>query len=183
MTWTRVFKLKGIDRYEWALPVDSSGFELLRNLYGAPMGAAWKPLAMRLLKEDDSGRKRERAALPWYGTEVLILRQEAVEKLRPLLLEAGEILPLACEEAELSLWNVTNVVDSLDYDRSEFWRSPSSGGIMRITKHVFRAHMLGPQPAFKLPGLLPIYLGSRFVDEVVASGLTGMAFKQVWAAN
>ena len=183
MSWTRVFKPDATEECEWALPVDDAGYELFRGLYGAPRGDGWKPLAMQLLKHVERGRRLGRADFPWYGTQVIILRKEAVERLRPLLLEAGEVLPLACEEAELWLWNVTNVVDALDYERSKIVRFPSSGRIMDIREHVFRPHLLGSQPAFKLPGWLPIYLGSRFVDEVTASGLTGLKFKQVWGAS
>jgi len=170
------------EEYEWVMPVDKADHEVVRRLDGGSKLGNWKPIRMELIKPD-SGKTYKQADFPWYGVQVIILRKGAVERLRPMLLQAGEVLPLECEEAELNLWNVTNVVDALDYERSKIVRFPSSGRILDIRKHVFKPHLLGSQPAFKLPGLQTIYLGARFVEEVTASGLTGLKFKQVWGAS
>ena len=182
MSWTRVFKPGVSEQHQWVMPVDKADHEVFGSLYGESKQKNWKPIRMKLINPD-LGKTYKEADFPWCGAQTVILRKGAVERLRPLLLEAGEFLPLVCDDAELSLWNVTNVVDALDYERSKIVRFPSSGRIMDIREHVFRPHLLGPQPAFKLPGRLPIYLGSRFVDEVTASGLTGLKFKQVWGAS
>ena len=182
MSWTRVFKPGVTEEYEWVMPIDKADYDAVGSLYGESKQKNWKPIRMKLINPD-LGRTYKEADFPWCGAQTVVLRKEAVERLRPLLLEAGEVLPLVCDDAELSLWNVTNVVDALDYERSKIVRFPSSGRIMDIREHVFKPHLLGSQPEFKIPGLLTIYLGSRFVDEVTASGLTGLKFKQVWGAS
>jgi hypothetical protein len=91
------------------------------------------------LRESDS---------PWLGSHALIFREQAA-KVYPLLAANGELLPLACAEAKLSIYNPTNLLDGLDENASSALRF-SSGRIMSITRHVFKPEVVRDAEIFKL---------------------------------
>jgi hypothetical protein len=62
---------------------------------------------MRILSFADDGTALEPADLPWLGEHLLILKPRAVDALWDLYLSVGELLPLACRDADLVVWNVT----------------------------------------------------------------------------
>jgi hypothetical protein len=168
--------------YEWVVPVDDADFELFRTLAGSSQTATWKPVQMRLVKEDERGRPFQQSDIPWLGRHAPVLRERAAAALASVLLRDGELLPLECSEAALVLFNVTTVRDALDLDRSVVVRFPSSGRIMDVKSPVFRPDRLRGVRAFKVPELLR---GSVFVnDDVVATaqgaGLVGVGFRLVW---
>jgi hypothetical protein len=137
---------------------------------------------MRLVKEDEQGHPLLPAEVPWLGKHAPVFKAKASTVLGSVLAKDGELLPLACDDADLAVFNVTTVPDALDLDRSAVVKFPSTGRIMNVKSHVFRPDRLQDVRAFKLPQLLR---GSVFVThEVVAAaqkaGLIGVGFRLVW---
>jgi hypothetical protein len=138
---------------------------------------------MELLKEDEQGRTRRQADLPWLGEHVLVLRPSACVLLRDICVRFGELLPLWCEDAQLFAWNATTTVDALDVARSDVVRFPSTGRIMDIKKHVFYADRVADLPAFHVPEVRALFLGEDLVELIWSAGLTGTTFREVWHAE
>lgn len=167
--------------YEWALPVDSDNFEIFQGLPERHPHGTWQPIQMTLLTTDDRGRPQRRADLPWLGSHVLVLRDEAIDTVGSLLAPHGELLPLACEQARLAVFSAPAVAGVLDEGRSDIVRF-GSGRIMAIRHPVFRRDVLGGAKAFKLAEMPrgELYLAEDIVDEIRATGLTsGTDFKLV----
>lgn len=99
-----------------------------------------------------------------------------------LLRNDGELLPLACDEAELWVFNPTTVVDALDQDQSELVRFDSSGRIMTVTNYVFQDELVSDSVAFKVPELLraSTFVTERFVDAVKLADLRGVDYEMLW---
>ena len=182
MTPNRLFEFAVPENYEWALPESDCDYDSFRR-FGQPQGTAWHPVAMKLLRQDDHGRTQQFADLPWFGEHVLILRPSAVRALGDLCREAGELLPLTCQDAELMAWNVTNAIDALDFEKSKVVRFPTSGRVMKVTEHVFRPHRVQGCHAFRVPELNTIYVDEEFTARVRDAKLTGTSFRQVWALS
>jgi hypothetical protein len=93
----------------------------------------------------------------------------------------GELLPLACPDADLWLFNVLTVVDALDEENSELVRF-HDGNILDVVRYEFRADMAAGMAVFKVPQLLrgPLFVGEEFVEAVATAGLTGAEFIQLW---
>lgn len=179
----RIYRFQVQEGYEWVVPVEDGYFEAFRAFDGSRKAANWQPIRMRLVDKDERGRRLLPSDIPWLGEHAPVLRRKAVERFGSMLAADGELLPLACDEAELFVFNVTSVVDALDLDRSELLRFPSTGRIMKVKTHVFRPERLSGVRAFKVPELLR---SSLFVtDEVVrvAGGLTGVGFKLLWEGS
>lgn len=171
----------GRDGYELCHPVNQDDFETINiEVNGTPRRSSWKPIPMRLIHEDE-GQKLAMSDSPWLGAHALIFRANVVEALGPMLREHGELLPLACSEAGLVVYNPTRVIDALDEAASSVVRF-SSGRIMMIRRHVFCVDVIGHIDIFKIPNLRvsPTFLTQRFVERWEASGLKGLEFKRVW---
>jgi hypothetical protein len=115
---------------------------------------------------------------------MLFMSARARAQLEQVLLEAGELLPLACPDGEFWAMNVTRLLDALDEKTADVLRASETQRILMIHRHAFLAERLGPE-VFKLSqtprGL--IYVTEAFVKRVEATTLKGLGFKLVWAAN
>ncbi|GAA4671648.1 imm11 family protein [Phytohabitans rumicis] len=166
----QVYEPEVEEGFEWALPLDGKHALLFGGFDGTPRAGAWSPVPMYLLRSDEGGPRR-RADLPWLGSHVLILRDEAIAEVGPILADHGELLPLECADAGLVVLNVTRVVDALDEERSDIVRF-SSGRIMDIKKATFRGELLTGPAVFKIPQMPfgPLYFTSDTVELIRATG-------------
>jgi hypothetical protein len=176
----------GCERYELMLPEDSEDHETIRKLInGVSRKEHWVPLRMRLLQIDEGIALRESDA-PWLGASyALIFKQKAINALRTLLQQFGELLPLACTDAEVSIYNPTSVItQALDESASTILRF-ANGRPMHISRYVFRESAIQGIDIFKISNLQvsPTFVSNRFVDLWKANGLKGFDFHLVWNGN
>jgi len=166
--------------FEWVLPVDDADHEYLWSLDGTPRRSTWQPMPVSRLTVADDGSPRNEADLPWLGAHVLVLRPSAVAALGGLLEHHGELLPLACPDADLWLFNTLTVVDALDEERSELVRF-DDGTVLAVERYEFRATAV--VPVFKVPQLLrgPLFVSDEFASAVTEAGLTGLELTEAWA--
>ena len=181
----RIYRPSVPENYEWALPADDVDNEAIWTLAGRRPGQAWDPIRMTLLKVDsDHGSPYRRADLPWLGSHTLVLRDQAIDRVGEILRPYGELLPLLCDDARLTLFSAPPVAGVLDENRSEVVRF-STGGIMSIRRHAFRLSALEETMAFKLVEMPRgnLYLTDRLVDAILATGMTaGTEFVPVYDA-
>ena len=181
----RVFRPAVPEGFEWVFPVDPGDFEVFRTLSERRPGTAWEPIQMRLLREDEHGLPWRRSEMPWLGSHVLILREETIEAVGPLLAPHGELLPLECDEARLMVFSAPPVAKALEESQSEIVRF-SSGRIMDIRRHVFNMGALAGKSAFKLADLPrgDLFLRGDLVEAIRATGLTsGTEFRLIHDAG
>lgn len=169
----RIFRTSVPEGFEWALPMHASDFEAIRTLADRSLGSAWKPIRMSLLRSDDRGQPQRRAQMPWLGSEVLVLRDEAVDTVGALLLPHGEVLPLDCDDARLSLFSAPTIAGALDRDRSDMAEF-SSGRIMSLRRPAFIADALNDKQAFKLAEMPrgDLYLADDLVKAILDTGMS-----------
>ena len=170
----------GLDDYELCHPVDPDDFETITDqINGQPRQKTWTPIAMTLIHEDE-GRTLLPSDAPWLGSWALIFRPSAILALGALLREYGELLPLQCSEAKLSIFNPTQVVDALDEERSSVSRF-DDGRLMRIKRYELRPDAIRGVEIFKIPNrrVSRTFVGQQFVDLWNQAGLKGLTFEQV----
>jgi hypothetical protein len=168
--------------FEWVVPAEDADAQAFLDLDGTPRAAGWVPVPVRLLTADTAGRPRRPADLPWLASHLLVLREPALAALRPVLADYGELLPLACPDAPLWVFNALRFADALDEAGSELVRF-GGGRVMAIERHAFRSELVEGIEVFRLPQLPLgwIYFGEKFVRLVRESGLRGTEFPSVWA--
>ena len=109
-----VYMALGASGFELCHPVDKKDYErLAADLTGRPREANWKPIRMRLIHEDE-GKSLAMSDSPWLGSSSLIFRPSVIEALGPMLRDSGELLPLACAEAELVIFHPTRILAAID---------------------------------------------------------------------
>lgn len=168
--------------YEFCYPVLEEDFETLHQLIdGTPRTQSWSPIQMGLIRQDE-GQGLDESDSPFLGSHALVFRKAAAAQLQPLLDEYGELLPVHCEDADLSIFNPLMVIDALDQQASSIVRI-SSGRIIRVSRYVFRPDVVGDIEIFKIPEfrVSPTFVGQLFVDRWLESGLAGLAFEKVWS--
>lgn len=179
---TIVYVPLGAEGFEFCHPVHEGDFETLNvQVNGSRRGHEWSPPQMRLLREDE-GKSLLESDSPWLGSDALIFRKRALQRVGAFLEEHGELLPLRCPDADLAIFN-PKVVDAFDEAASSVLRF-SSGRIMHVTKHVFRGDVVAETSAFKIPNLRasPTFVSERFVELWNSAGLKGLDFKMVWSS-
>ena len=85
----RVYKPSVAEGWEWVLPEYEADNLTIVEAFGKPTGSTWRPIRMKVLRQDEDGRPWSEADMPWLGTHALILRPRAVAVLRDLCLQAG----------------------------------------------------------------------------------------------
>lgn len=167
--------------FEFAHPENPDDFEVFASLDCTSRRQSWEPVRMRLITRDDEGRPLEGSDAPWLGSWALILKPKTSQKLSPLLDEYGELLPLVCVNADLSVFNPMRCIDALDEAASSILRFPD-GRIMHIQRYVFRPEAIQGIDVFKLPRLkaCPNFVSERFVHAWRAANLQGLEFIPVW---
>lgn len=179
----RVFAAEPLDGFEWVQPADERDFDAIYQLDGARRGHAWTPIRMRVLERlDDKGPRLRRADVPWLGQHALVIRTAALEKVRDVLGTAGEFLELHLVDGDDSMWlfNVCRVLDALDEEGSDLVHFPSSGRVMKVKRHEFRADVVDDEVAFRVPQVPTLFFTNRVVEAFQAGDLSGTGFKLLW---
>jgi hypothetical protein len=171
----------GADGFELCHPVSEENFEKInREIDGTTKSSSWTPMSVQLVKKD-RGMSLNTSNAPWLGAHALIFRAESIPCVQDMLLNHGELLPLACRDENLFVYNVTNKIDALDEVASSLQRF-GDGRVMFIKNYSFFDRVVEGIDIFKIPNLRvsPTFLSHRFVDKWNESGQKGLEFKQVW---
>lgn len=167
--------------YETCQPVEEDDFDTIAELIdGRSRLAEWRSLKMRIGREVD-GDELCRSDSPWLGSRALVFRQTAIQKLRQILEESGELLPLDCSGEDLAIFNPRSLPDALDEGSSSLTRF-DSGRVMMVIDYCFRADVVRGIDAFKMPNLQvsPTFVSHRFIERWRSELLSGLDFRRVW---
>lgn len=116
----------------------------------------------------------------------------AFERLKWLLVYAGQLLPLPFETEQFALLNVTACVNCLDQERTEWVLGETTGKRIRIEKYAFHYDRLPESSVFKIPetrrGEILCYEGVKDPEDelkpyVEGHGITGLKFTELWASD
>ncbi|MFI6303638.1 hypothetical protein ACIBCH_17330 [Amycolatopsis thailandensis] len=179
----RVYRTDPLDGYHWINPADPDDLGKLR-FDGTPRKSSWEPVEMELVTEDTRGDEPsdKYTHFPWSGSDRLVLRDEAIEKIGPLLEPYGEVLPLEGDDLQVAVFNCTTVVDALDSEKSELDHFRSSGRVKRIRSYVFDADKVDGLGAFVVPEQSngTVLFTDTLVGEIAEAGLSRLCFTALW---
>lgn len=163
---------------------------------GNLIGDAWIPIRVVINEETRIFPVGDCPFVPGFYVEP-VFSAKAVEVLKDLLEENGELLPLICNEGTYYVFNATTVVDALDEQHSEFkplqeldpdlfWDSTPDE--MRVTRHEFFSEKIADLSIFRIPfganyAINYPLVTDRFVQRVAASGLKGFEFQLLWSSE
>lgn len=180
--------IEDVDNYQGVLPVNREATDLMIGQFkGRPVPKPWEPLAVYYPSREDLAGGQEgvlwepgdvkRGDFPCIGGAVPVFTERAVKTLRPLIGDSVEILPLVCDEDDLYIINVIDVVDCLDRERSKL-KFFSSGAVMRVEHYVFVEEALRGKHIFKIPERpVAVFVSDAFKFVVEGEGLEGLRWK------
>ncbi|WP_419871418.1 imm11 family protein [Candidatus Pristimantibacillus sp. PTI5] len=137
----------------------------------------WQPIKFK------TTIKRKIIDFPNFTKSVPVLSKSSLSILKTYINPYVELLPIE-HEYELFLVNVTNVIDCVDYARSEYDVMPSGrfGGFNSL---YFHEHCLQDEWIFKIPEKVntSVYVTDKFRDLVIQFKLQGFEFLEVWDSD
>ncbi len=178
-----VFPLRpDCNRYQNLVFASKKDWVLLRQFDEGRLIQSWTPPFVEILREDKFNRNLPPSDFPHLAVAVPVFSLKAVNVLRGMLEENGEILPLSCTEGEYYAFHVTTFIDALDESNSEVERFKTDGSIMQVLKYAFCGNRLSGATIFKIPQFpgSEVYVTDKFRKLVIDSGLLGFEFINVW---
>jgi hypothetical protein len=128
----------------------------------------------------------------WYvGTSSTIAATaDAFDKVQTQFEMAGECLPLAAEGERFTLLNVTECINCLDHDRSEFLKTADGRKLFPL-KYAFHRDRFEENSIFKIPEARTRILcveraqdpEMEFKAAVDTHRLKGLTFQQIWSSD
>lgn len=161
---------------------ESDAAKILDFFTGIPIKEKWFDIQTKIYLEGDKPKKPA-SDFPSFGAGRPILSAKAVEALKDILLNNGEILPITLEGKKDSYYafNTTTIIDALDEEKSIVTRF-KNGSVMQINKYEFIPDKLKGLTIFKIPQLVrnTVYVTDKFVTRVKKENLTGFDFILSW---
>lgn len=145
--------------------------------------ALWKPPTVYVRKP-----KLNRGNFLHITVGLLVADDEAFSKIGEFFEMAGEVLPIPFEGKTLSLLNVTECINCLDREKSQ-WRDPRRREGLPL-KYVFHPNRLDESSIFKIPETCKGEIlvlerendpETEFKAAVEHHRLTGLIFKELWS--
>lgn len=110
-----------------------------------------------------------------------ILNEKSYKVLYPYLKNHSQVFKIKSDNKIFYVVNVTDIIDCLDYEKSELKCFPSSGRVMRVIKYVFKIEKLKNTTIFKLPEFPKgiSYVTENFKNIVEENNIKGFKFKEL----
>ncbi len=164
-----------VDHYEnlfWKKDVD-----YIQSFDGTEKMNDWKPVRVQRMY-----RNRKFSNTPGLSPHLPVFDKNAVSILDDLLKGNAEILPLECKDGDFYLINVTNVIDCINYEKSEYKTFNDGIRIMRFIKYVFNEGNINGVDLFKIKDepLKRPFVSDEFRKRVVEKELQGFIFELAW---
>ena len=122
---------------------------------------------------------------PGFSPHIPVFDKKAVSILSDLIEGNAEILPLDCEDGEFYAINVTNIIECIDYEKSQYKTFRDGKRIMRFTKYVFQEEKIKNISLFKIldEPLKRPFVSDEFRKRVIENNLSGFVFELAWDSD
>ena len=110
------------NRYQNLVFASKKDWAILDQFDEGRLIQSWTPPSVKVLRDDKFNRNLPPGDFPHLAVAVPVFSLRAVNVLRGMLEENGQILPLSCTEGEYYAFNVTTFIDALDESHSEVKR-------------------------------------------------------------
>lgn len=165
-----------VDIYENLTWKEELDIDYIQSFDGAEKMKNWNPMKVKRMYD------REFSNTPGLSPHIPVFDEKAISVLGDLLIGNAEILPLNCEDGNFYAINVINVMDCIDYEKSQYKTFRDGKRIMRFTKYVFDERKIEGMNLFKTKDepLKRPFVSEVFRKRVVDNNLTGFKFELAW---
>lgn len=165
-----------VDNYENLTWKEELGIDYIQSFDGTEKIKNWNPMKVKRMYD------RKFSNTPGLSPHIPVFDEKAIGVLDDLLIGNAEILPLDCEEGSFYAINVINVIDCIDYEKSQYKTFRDGKRIMRFIKYVFTERKIEGVNLFKIKDepLKRPFVSEEFRKRVVDNDLTGFKFELAW---
>jgi hypothetical protein len=135
----------------------------------------WKPLPVHV---NSVGTKR--GDFLGIGARQFTCNGRGWKILEPLIGRSVKTFSVKYNQSEYSIIKATNIIDCLDYSKSDVFRYQEIGRVLWVNKYVFREELIKGEHLFAIPEIkFNILVSQEFKDCVEKNDLEGLLFQQV----
>ncbi len=126
---------------------------------------------------------RELSNFPGLTSHIPVVDTLSYKCLLKELKDGSELLPIVVDNMDYCMVNVTEVLDCINYDMSEYKLFSDGKRIMRFENYVFHKEVISGKHIFKIKDepLGSPFVSDEFKEKVLANNLTGFDFKLAWS--
>ena len=107
-----------VNNYQILVFKNGEDSKVLSKMNGQSFKNNWKSFDLDPFIDDNFNKNLPKGDFPYLSNRFLILSSKAVNCLKDLITPYGEVLPVNCDDDDYTLFNVTNVIDVLDLEKS-----------------------------------------------------------------
>ena len=167
------------DEYAWFEPAEKWDWNRMRSFDGRNHKETWEPIKIIRMEPE---LEQEFGDFPCFSDGVQIFSDRVIDVIEEMIGNSVEFLPTITDEGVFWLVNITNVVNCIDYEKSQFRSFSSSGRIMVFEKYSFVEEKVRNEDIFRIVDM-PYYrpfVSDRFKEVIEANDFKGFIFKLVW---
>ncbi len=159
-------------------PIDDNSWINEFSLFDGKPFLDWNPVEVRFIRDGGRNKSLRSGDFPSLIPYIPVFSKRALDVLVDVIGKYGQFLPLICEGETYFAFNVTNVLDALDYSLSSVKRFRGSDRIMKVDKYVFREDEIVGEDVFKVSGLAKseVFVTEKIVELVELNKLLGFDF-------
>lgn len=184
----KIWKLDfDVNKYHMLTFVDRTNLlEKIEYFNGENRISNWEPI--RIKKVEKRGAKGANA----FGGDIYmpIVDNKVLDSISDLIYCSTEILPIIFEDDDydkdgFSIINVTEALDCIDYEKSEWIKYDHNDEILRFTKLRFKKDMLKGKHIFRAIGnpYSQNFVSDEFKERIEQNDLKGFEFELVWDSD
>lgn len=165
-----------VDNYESFTWKGDINIDDIQSFDGRSKKDNWIPIAVEKIGS------KVLSNTPGLSSHIPIFDELAILTLKDLLNDSTEILPIKYSEGNYFIINIIDVINCIDYKKSEYKTFRDGKRIMRFIKYEFIENIVKDKHIFKIidePTRRP-FVSDEFKRRVEESGLTGFKFELVW---
>lgn len=165
-----------LDEFDNLVPIRELSIDEIQSFNGSSKLMQWQPLTVKKMED------KEISNAPGFYSHIPVFDKTALDILRDLIEDSAEILPLICSEGEFYAINVTDVLDAIDYNKSEFKTFRDGKRIMRFMRYEFVKKVVEGRHLFKIVDepLRRPFVSDEFRQRVIENNLKGIKFELAW---
>jgi hypothetical protein len=165
-----------LDEFDNLLPVKELSLDEIYSFNGSSKKAQWIPITVKKMED------KELSNAPGFYSHIPVFDKITLEVVNNLIKDSTEVLPLICSEGEFYIINVIEVLDCIDYDKSEFKTYRDGKRIMRFIKYEFIKNVVDGKHIFKIVDepLRRPFVSEEFRQKVIDYNLKGFKFELAW---
>lgn len=175
-----ILRIQAADGYEGLTVLDPNLPLEVFYADGQSRRDEYNPIKVQLRRTDENGRPLLRGDYPDFYGCTPCFSAEAATRMKGLLEQFGELLPLQCDGGKYFWYNVTTVYDCINWDKSEVVRL-RSGRIIYVTQYCFIPERIASPSIFLAKGneKIRLLVTPDVVSTFQAAGLRGMDIEKL----